>query len=43
MAGLGKHVLAWGTFGAVMLGGWALMTLTVPTKEQMMKVRFSYF
>ena len=38
MAGLGRKLLAWGTFGAVMLGGWALMTYTVPTKEQMLKV-----
>lgn len=38
MAGAGRQLLAWGTFGAVMLGGWALMTYTVPTKEEMLKV-----
>ena len=38
MARLGKHLLAWGTFGAVMVSGWALMTYTVPSKEEMMKV-----
>lgn len=38
-SGLGKQLLAWGTFGGVMLGGWALMTLTVPTKEEMLKVK----
>ena len=38
MAGLRRQLLALGTFGAVMLGGWALMIYTIPTKEQMLKV-----
>lgn len=42
MSGLSKQLVAWGTFGAVVLGGWALMTCTVPSKEEMLKVGKAY-
>ena len=38
MSRLGRQLLAWSGFGAVLVGGWALMTYTVPTREQMLKV-----
>ena len=38
MSRFGRQLLAWSGFGAVLVGGWALMTYTVPTREQMLKV-----
>ena len=38
MSRLGRQLLVWSGFGAVLVGGWALMTYTVPTREQMLKV-----
>ena len=41
MSRAAKALLSLAAFGGTLLAGWALMTYTVPSKEDVMKVSFS--